>query len=693
MRVRGGLALLLLALIASACNLRRPEVRLTLAPIATNTPAATDLTSAPVATATAKPTLSPTAPATATFAPTVAASATSTDIAAPTESASPTRGASATALATATRILPNADRQSPTPATAQTLPPGMPQRAEDIAPSATAASDLIAPREFEPTLDGTEADQLISPRLRPTEPVTWTPAPTVQLPAAEGDPTTVSTPPDQPSPDAGSRFTPGAGDAAGVAEAGALDRPPTATATPRPQPTVALRPALLPPTIAAVSIATTFSASNASVYHFNVASGQVFRFGDIQLGDGLRLFLPNPTDPAKSWIRADHYGMLRYKPLGAPQEGVMSHSPFFAGFGVNSIHQNKNRIVELDWSADGRQFSFRIDPPAGTDTANAGLWFWQPGSDLATDPTYAIMYDCPADGFNSCDRVRRAGPVWHWKTRAVAWSPIAGDNTLLLTVELPDERRNALALAQAERNPAIAERQPHFVRYDYGHWNLNGRGIIVSGSRPDGAVIIGEVDSSLGGERLILDGSALGLWLRDAVKRPNGQVVALGRPGAPGSGPLALYDQSGRQISGYIGDAPPEDVRWTRDRSLALVSAGGRQYAVQVEGGRAVDATDWLSDPRFGEREFGSSAIPSGVVEGSAYFPGQQLRMLRRLNIRQAPTTDSAVIGDLHPGDYIAILAGPHVERRYEWWRVQTASDAVGWIAARIDGSATVRAQ
>ena len=147
-----------------------------------------------------------------------------------------------------------------------------------------------------------------------------------------------------------------------------------------------------------------------------------------------------------------------------------------------------------------------------------------------------------------------------------------------------------------------AQRQPNFVRYDYGYWNPNGQGIIVSGQRPDGRVIIGEVNNDLSGERVILDASALGLWLRDAVRRPNGQVVALGRPGGPGSGPVALYDSSGRQLTGFIGVAAPEDVRWYPNRSLVVVSVQGRQYTVQVAGGSIVDATERLSNPQFSAR-------------------------------------------------------------------------------------------
>ena len=203
-------------------------------------------------------------------------------------------------------------------------------------------------------------------------------------------------------------------------------------------------------------------------------------------------------------------------------------------------------------------------------------------------------------------------------------------------------------------------------------------------------MIIGEVNNDLSGERLILDASARGLWVRDAVRRPNGQYVALGRQGGPGSGPLAVYDSNGNQLSGFIGDAAPEAVRWYPNRSLVVVTVRGRQYTVQVEGGGIIDSTDLLNNPQFSASGFGSSTIPSGVIPGSEYYPGQQLRMRQELNIRRDPTTDSPIIGGLATGDYVAILAGPHRDIRYEWWKVQTASNVVGWIAGKIDGNPTV---
>jgi hypothetical protein len=59
------------------------------------------------------------------------------------------------------------------------------------------------------------------------------------------------------------------------------------------------------------------------------------------------------------------------------------------------------------------------------------------------------------------------------------------------------------------------------------------------------------------------------------------------------------------------------------------------------------------------------SAIPSGVVAGSRYQAGQQLRVYTEaLNVRSQPTTSQAnVVEVLARGDYVAILAAP-IRRR-----------------------------
>ena len=116
----------------------------------------------------------------------------------------------------------------------------------------------------------------------------------------------------------------------------------------------------------------------------------------------------------------------------------MIYSPYFDGFSVPSIELNKNRIAELDWSADGQQFSFRIDTPSGLDNGNAGVWFWQPYNDPQAGPTFQIIRDCVAPGYTPCNFVNPNGAK-HWKTIDVQWSPIRGSNSILLTLYLPQD--------------------------------------------------------------------------------------------------------------------------------------------------------------------------------------------------------------------------------------------------------------
>ncbi len=546
-----------------------------------------------------------------------------------------------------------------------------------------------------PTLDDTEVARLLAtPEPRPTLPATWTAAPT--LPPTN----TFAAPlPDAPAPleEATTRSeevlvsTPLAVTPQSQFEAPGVTPTPTPTVV---QPTVAVRSDLLRAVIQPpVSREATFNISGASVYQYNVGVGEIFSFNDIQLGGGVRLFLQNPVDP-NSFLRTDQKGILRYRPIGVAQEGEMSYSPYYAGFSsqVPSFEQNKNRIVELDWSADGRQFSFRIDTPLGLDNASAGVWFWQPRLDSQYDPTYQLIRDCPVPNYNPCDFVYPSN-ARYWKTFGVQWSPVPGDNNVLLSVQLPEEGRNALAIVQALRDPKNADLAPTFVRYDYGTWNPGGQGVTVSGRRPDGRVIIGAVNNSLSGEQVILDGSSRGLWLRDAVRLPNGQYRALGRPGGPVSGPVALYDHNGNQLSDFVGPAPPEDIRWFPDRSAVLVSVQARQYTIPADGGAVTDNTDATSNPQFGAGPAGAAQpIPEAVIVNSEYYPGQQLRIaVNYLNLRSEPSTGSAIQAGLNLGDYVAIFAGPYENEGYRWWQVQTAGNVFGWLAGTINGVPTLQ--
>ena len=209
---------------------------------------------------------------------------------------------------------------------------------------------------------------------------------------------------------------------------------PSPTAT-RFQPTVAVRRDLLRPAMPRPHIQpTSLRISAASAYHYDVKPGQTFAFEGIALRDGVRLFLPNPAD-SSSYLHTDDKGILRYRAPGAVSASEMIWSPFHAGYssGVDSIKRNKHRIVELDWSADGQRFSFRIDTPPGLDNSAAGVWFWQPQIDPAQGATYQVIRDCAHDGYRPCLFVNRSNAA-HWKTVDMQWSPVAGDYRLLLTV-------------------------------------------------------------------------------------------------------------------------------------------------------------------------------------------------------------------------------------------------------------------
>ena len=525
---------------------------------------------------------------------------------------------------------------------------------------------------------------------RPTAPATWTAVPTLPPTilgvAVRAEATavraTATQGPDDSSLNAGLPAT-------ALPQLGAATLTPTFTPT-RFQPTVAVRQELIIEPIDPPAFQTTgFNPVSASVYQYGVNPGQVFSYEGLQFGGGVALFAPNPAS-ADSFLRTDQAGLLFYRAIGAAGEAQMAYSPFFDGFNAASSLANKNRVVEIDWAADGRQFTFRIDPPAGQDNAGAGVWLWQPELVLPTDPTYPVIRDCPAGEYISCVFVRPSNAQF-WKTVNVQWSPVAGRNDILLTVELTAENRQALALVQPARDAKYAENAPTFFRYDYGYWNPDGNGIVVSGRRPDGRVIIAQVNNQFGGEQLLYDASAAGLWMQDAVRRPNGQILALGRPsGTNDSGAVALYNQFGQPLSGPIGFAAPDDVQWYPDRSAVVVTVDDRQYTANADSGIVVDTTDLTRNPSFGAGVFGAAPLPSGVIRGSEFYPGQQLRALQNLNVREGPSTATQIIGGLFSGDYVAVIAGPHEADGYRWWRVQTANNVLGWIAGAIGGRPTI---
>jgi len=440
-----------------------------------------------------------------------------------------------------------------------------------------------------------------------------------------------------------------------------------------------------------------FNNSNTQAFNFNVGPGAFF-FNGLAIGGSVGLFAVNPANP-NSYARTDAAGMLTFVPLGGSSEQAVTSSPYFAGFGREGLtaDSNKNYITDLAWSPDGTKLSFLIQPPGGTDNINAGVWYWEQNAGRA----FPVLRDCPNDGFNSCQLVS-GRPANHWQSIRTSWSP---DSTrVLITMRLPDEGRQAVVVVNALPNEAIASTAPpNFLRYDSAQW-LDNQHLLVSGSGPDGRVIIARYNvRSRRLEELIFDASAKGLWLQDAVRRPNGQIVALGREGGFG-GPLRLYriaNGTATPMSNFVGDRTPDSVRWSLNYAEVILAFGDQQFIVNANTGAVqsvvlnqIDVGGTSSDEAgiapIGEREPAPAAgIPSGVVAGSTYDAGAQIRYLGEIprNMRTQPALASAISDVVNPGEFVTVLAGPVEADGYTWWQVSNARNVQAWVsAATSDG-------
>lgn len=720
----------LLALLMSACGTSIPQVTPTVAPtltptatpdatriaelpsptrtpmpVLTETPAVTATTTAsttptdePGATDTATATLrptdtathTPTATTTNTLEPSITPTATPTNT--PTATPTATLTATSTEPPTPTDLpLPITDTPSPTPTTTNTPEPSVtPTRT--MTPTATATNTPDLARTATVSSMATQAVLLMTPSPQPT----WTPLPTFPptrtlQPTQDVTPTVITETPggNEPNENPPVESTPQQDFAA-----------PTATATP-------FTPTPIPPQSFNASFVTPipppafnvdFSQFNAEAFEFDVGVGN-FTFNGTQVGGAVRLFAPNPAD-ASSYARTDETGTIRVKPIGSAGEAPLPQSPFYEGFQVPTAEQNKNFVAALAWSPDGQRLAFIIVPPPGTDNINAGVWYqdYSIGSEA-----FPILRDCPMDGYNSCGIVTNR-PTYY-QSEKIAWSP--DSQRVLITMWLPTEGRGAIDVRPAipGTNNQQSSQGPDVWRFDSGTW-LSNTEILVSGrDHQTGRRIVGIVNSDFSNvqnPRILFDGEANNLWMQDAVPYA-GAIYALGKPGGP-DGALSLYridNGQAQPVSGPIGGGYPDQVFWARNYSQVVVTVGDQQYLVDASSGAitqpatggqiVVGGTGSGGVAPIGEREPVTGAqggIPQGIIEGSRYTPGQQVQYTGEAarNVRGGPSLNNAIVDNVNPGEFVAILAGPYQSDGFGWWQVQTARDVRGWIAADFDG-------
>lgn len=317
-----------------------------------------------------------------------------------------------------------------------------------------------------------------------------------------------------------------------------------------------------------------------------------FRFNGQTVGGDVRLFAANPVY-AESYARTDANGGLYFAPPGGG-EGSMTFAPFYDGYSAGSAESNKNFVREIAWAPNGWYLAFLIDPPAGTDDINAGVWFWQPAIENSNDPTYRVAGDCRGGGNASC-QIMDSHSAGAWYASYLEWSP---DSTrLLMTYILPQEGRQGVAVRYAVRDANYSNRAPAIFRYDWATWLDNER-LLVSGRLADGSAGISIVplngdNLDMSQEQRLFNASANGMWIQSAAYRADGVLVGLGRIG-DGNGAMGLYriaDGRALSFSGNIGGSAPQRVEWTNDRRALVVQVDGVQYLVDAFSG-VISAVD-----------------------------------------------------------------------------------------------------
>jgi hypothetical protein len=481
------------------------------------------------------------------------------------------------------------------------------------------------------------------------------------------------------------------------------------TATPTIAPTVAI--ISVPATVARPSIIVPPSygiSANFSSWSFDIDpnSSLIGVDGSLAVGRGLdlipglntTLFARSPTNP-NNYALTNPVGTLFTR--SATGANRPSTYPFISEE-FYSLLDNNLYVREIAWAPNGQRFAFIIDGDLhtqGRPLDDDGVYYMDWGSNTS----HKLLHDCP----DEAHRCYFGGSIeTYFQSVTLEWSPQS--DMLLVTVDLPEwraasgERKGGLFFVSTGQSP---DSQPPSALYDYGSWTVDGQRVVVSGYTWDGRTIISTVNRQGQGEQLIFNAGAAGWWVQNAVQRSNGQIIALGRPGNR-HGAMQIINQAGTPLTGFIGYAEPYRVRWSPDRSAVLVSTiDGRHYVAHVNGS-IQDITgdvgnspvDWVNGPLPPVRMGGgggsvpSSYIPSGVIEGSRYYSGQQLRInYGSLNLRSAPSQYNTPVGVVTYGEWVAILAGPVNAEGVEWWYIQNAAGLTGWIAGKIGGVDTLR--
>lgn len=610
--VRVVLPVLMLALAGLGCNLPVgvPRATPTLAP--THTPSHTPVitptavvllptvtaTRTPTPTATDTPTPSPTSTTTPqptptmtlTFTPTASATATSTDrpsvtpsltstatrTLVPTQTATNTETATATIMPTATPTVTRVPSSS-TPTTrpsATSLPSLTPTPRPTLAPSATQTARPVTATPLPPSH---------TPTLRPTNTPPPSPTPLVLTVQSFLVPTQARTPVITRVPDLGILPT-----------STPLPVTPTLAPTVTPLPTFGPPPGgAIPPTpLPAGALVQPVPA----ISNPNIAL----------TGSGAALIDPRTLQLVQpAWLTG---GLVAADVGPGGQVAVVdAQDPAYPAYGMalrvagetlvgSPLPSASIRFTEVAWSPNGRALAFIAETPGARgdgsqrigDTPSDGLWVWTLAPGSATQFTHHALH-------NRYEYIygRDAARI----VEDLAWSQ--DSSRLLVRLSRAGGFPGYLGLIAPN---ADAESDPLIIRHEYGSWSRNGQRILVSGLQTDRGPVLGWVNPADLSLTVLLDGSAAGLWMQDAVELAEGRIAFVGAPYSAGNPPstnsgLYVFGGGSALRVADLGAGPVRDVAWNEARTAAIVQlANGQTVVAQVSGrvsGIASGLVEW----------------------------------------------------------------------------------------------------
>ena len=174
---------------------------------------------------------------------------------------------------------------------------------------------------------------------------------------------------------------------------------------------------------------------------------------------------------------------------------------------------------------------------------------------------------------------------------------------------------------------------------------------------------------------------------------PDGSWILVSAPSPHGT---RLYDSDGTMIKAFIaGGALSEGVRavqWTSDSSsffmipvegTVIYRADGTRDWVhpRVEDSVSIDSELTLvNPPQLPYRMVCPDLFPTRLKVGDRVEVGLDPDVPSR--IRQTPSTESPVLGQMDPGERGRIIEGPACGGTYTWWRIAPDGESPnGWVA------------